>query len=171
VVAATRQDLRGMVDKGQFRDDLFYRLNQATLRLPALRERREDIPLLISHFIKRASEMHGKSVTSITPEAVRRLSSQQWPGNVRELRSVVDQMVVLADKPELDLEDLPDHVRGSTDIVLAGSPTTAGLTMEQLEKIHISNTLKLTGGNREKTAKMLGIGARTLYRKLREYGL
>ncbi|HON68332.1 MAG TPA: sigma-54 dependent transcriptional regulator, partial [Phycisphaerae bacterium] len=171
VVAATRQDLRAMVDKGQFRDDLFYRLNQATLRLPALRERREDIPLLISHFIKRASEVHGKSVTSITPEAVRRLSSQQWPGNIRELRSVIDQMVVLADKPELDIEDLPDHVRGSTEIVLAGSPTTAGLTMEQLEKIHISNTLKLTGGNREKTAKMLGIGARTLYRKLREYGL
>jgi len=171
VVAATRQDLRGMVEKGQFRDDLFYRLNQATLRLPALRDRREDIPLLVSHFIRRASQLHGKAVTAITPEAVRRLSSQQWPGNIRELRSVVDQMVVLADKPEVDVDDLPDHVRGSTDIVLAGNPTTAGLTMEQLEKMHIANTLKLTGGNREKTAKMLGIGARTLYRKLREYGL
>jgi len=84
---------------------------------------------------------------------------------------VVDQMVVLADHEELDVDDLPEQVRGSTEIVLAGSPTTAGLTMEQLEKLHIANTLKLTGGNREKTAKMLGIGARTLYRKLREYGL
>jgi len=171
VVAATRQDVRSMVEKGQFRDDLFYRLNQATLRLPSLRERREDIPLLVGRFIKLACETHGKMVTLISPEAVRRLSGQQWAGNIRELRSVVDQMVVLADKPELDVDDLPDQVRGSTDIVLAGSPTTAGLTMEQLERIHISNTLKLTGGNREKTAKMLGIGARTLYRKLREYGL
>jgi two-component system, NtrC family, response regulator HydG len=171
VVAATRQDIRGMVERGEFRDDLFYRLNQVMLRLPALRERREDIPLLVGSFIKQACETHDKTVTSISPEAIRRLTSQQWPGNVRELRSVIDQMVVLADKPELDLDDLPEQVRGSTDIVLAGSPTTAGLTMEQLEKIHISNTLKLTGGNREKTAKMLGIGARTLYRKLREYGL
>lgn len=171
VVAATRHDVRTMVDKGQFRDDLFYRLNQATLRLPALRERREDIPLLVHHFIKLGSQTHRKNVTGISPEAVRRLTGQQWPGNIRELRSVVDQMVVLADRPELDVDDLPDQVRGSTEIVLAGSPTTAGLTMEQLEKMHISNTLKLNGGNREKTAKMLGIGARTLYRKLREYGL
>jgi two-component system response regulator HydG len=171
VVAATRQDVRAMVDKGQFRDDLFYRLNGATLRMPPLRERREDIPLLVSHFIRLACETHNKQVTSISPEAVRRLTGQQWPGNIRELRSVIDQMVVLADKDELDLDDLPEQVRGVTDIVLAGSPTTAGLTMEQLEKMHISNTLKLTGGNREKTAKMLGIGARTLYRKLREYGL
>lgn len=171
VVAATRQDIRGMVDKGEFRDDLFYRLNQAAIRLPPLRERREDIPLLVSNFIRQACDTHSKTVASISPEAIRRMTSQSWPGNVRELRSAIDQMVVLAEKPELDVEDLPDQIRGSTEIVLAGSPTTAGLTMEQLEKMHISNTLKLTGGNREKTAKMLGIGARTLYRKLREYGL
>ena len=80
-------------------------------------------------------------------------------------------MVVLADGDPLDVEDLPEHIRGSTDIVLATGPSTAGLTMEQMERIHIANTLKLNGGNREKTAKMLGIGARTLYRKLREYEL
>ncbi|MBI4579874.1 MAG: sigma-54-dependent Fis family transcriptional regulator, partial [Planctomycetes bacterium] len=117
VVAATRQDVRAMVEKGQFRDDLFYRLNQVTLRLPSLRERREDIPLLISRFIRQACETHNKTVTAISPEAVRRLTSQHWPGNVRELRSVIDQMVVLADKLELNVEDLPEHVRGSTDIV------------------------------------------------------
>ncbi len=171
VVAATRKDLRRMVDKGEFRDDLFYRLNQVSLRLPPLRERREDIPLLIEHFIRLACQTHNKRVDTISPEAVRRLTGQQWAGNVRELRSVIDQMVVLAGKPVLDLEDLPESLRGSTEIVLAGGPSTAGLTMEQLEKIHIANTLKLTGGNRDKTAKMLGIGARTLYRKLREYGL
>ena len=171
IVAATRQDVRAMVEKGTFRDDLYYRLNQVTLRLPPLRERREDIPLLVQHFIERACELHGKKVTSIAPEAVRRLTAQPWPGNVRELRSVVEQMVVLAEGESLDVEDLPDSIRATTDIVPVTPFSTAGLTMEQLEKLHIASTLKLTGGNREKTAKMLGIGARTLYRKLREYGL
>ncbi len=171
IVAATRHDVRAMVDKGTFRDDLYYRLNQATLRLPPLRDRREDIPLLVQHFIERACELHGKKVTSITPEAVRRLAAQQWPGNIRELRSVVEQMVVLAESEVLDVDDLPDSIRATTDIVPVAAFSTAGLTMEQLEKLHIASTLKLTGGNREKTAKMLGIGARTLYRKLREYGL
>jgi len=171
VVAATRRDLRQMVEKGEFREDLFYRLNQATLRLPPLRERREDIPLLIDHFILQAAKTHGRQVESISHEAVRRLTGYQWPGNVRELRGVVEQMVVLAEHSRLEVEDLPEQVRGTTDIVLASNPSTAGLTMEQMERIHIANTLKLTGGNREKTAKLLGIGARTLYRKLREYGL
>jgi len=171
VIAATRRDLREMVDKGEFRDDLFYRLNQAAIRIPPLRERRDDIPLLIEHFLKEATEVHNKNVDTITPEAVRKLSNFRWPGNARELRSAIDQMVVLANGPQIDVDDLPEYIRGSTDIVLASAPSTAGLTMEQMEKIHIANTLKLTGGNREKTAKMLGIGARTLYRKLREYGL
>ncbi|MHC4442017.1 MAG: sigma-54 dependent transcriptional regulator [Planctomycetota bacterium] len=171
VLAATRRDIREMVEKGDFRDDLFYRLNQAMIRIPPLRERREDIPLLIEHFLKQAAELHDKKVDSITPETIRRLTAHRWPGNARELRSIIDQMVVLAEGKQLQLEDLPEQLRGSTDIVLASVPNTAGLTMEQMEKIHIANTLKLTGGNRDKTAKMLGIGARTLYRKLREYGL
>jgi len=171
VIAATRRDVRSMVESSEFRDDLFYRLNQAIIRIPPLRERREDIPLLIDHFFEQAVKLHEKNVEGISPEVIRRLTAHQWPGNARELRSVVDQMVVLADGPQLEVEDLPEQLRGSTDIVLAANPSTAGLTMEQMERIHIANTLKLTGGNREKTAKMLGIGARTLYRKLREYGL
>jgi len=171
VVAATRRDLRGMIDSGEFRDDLFYRLHQATIRLPALRERRDDIPLLIDYFLKEACRLHNKDVQSISPEAIRRLTAYSWPGNIRELRSVIDVMVVMADRPQLEVEDLPENIRGSTEIVLAGAAGTTGLTMEQMERIHIANTLKLTGGNREKTAKILGIGARTLYRKLREYGL
>jgi two-component system, NtrC family, response regulator HydG len=171
VVAATRRDIRDMVEKGEFRDDLFYRLNQATIRMPPLRERRDDIPLLIEHFLKEATEVHNKTIISMTPDAIRKLTAYQWPGNARELRSVVDQMIVLADKPRIDVEDLPEHIRGSTDIVVASGPSTAGLTMDQMERIHIVNTLKLNSGNREKTAKMLGIGSRTLYRKLHEYGL
>ncbi len=171
LIAATRKDIRDMVENGDFRDDLFYRLNQAMIRIPPLQERREDIPLLIDHFLKEATKLHEKHVKTITPEAVRRLTGYSWPGNARELKSVINQMVVLGDGSELGVDDLPEHLRGSTDIVLAPGPSTAGLTMEQMEKIHIANTLKLTGGNREKTAKMLGIGARTLYRKLREYEL
>jgi two-component system, NtrC family, response regulator HydG len=174
VVAATRRDIRAMVEAGDFRDDLFYRLNQAILRLPPLRERREDVPLLVDYFLREASIAHGRKVTGITPEAVRKLTGYNWPGNARQLRSVVEEMVVLAEpggSGQLDLDDLPTEIRGSTELVVAAGPNTAGLTMEQMERIHIANTLKMTGGNREKTAKMLGIGARTLYRKLREYQL
>lgn len=171
MVAATRRDLREMVEKGEFRDDLFYRLNQVCIRLPPLRERREDVPLLVEHFLRLATEAHGKKIESVAPEVIRKLAGHQWLGNARELRSVVEAMVVEADGPHLMPDDLPEHIRGSTEIVPAGLPNTAGLTMEQLESLHIANTLKLTGGNREKTARMLGIGARTLYRKLREYGL
>ncbi len=171
VVAATKRELAEMVAEGTFRDDLFYRLKQVMIRLPSLRERREDIPLLIDHFIAEANVRHGKSVRGITSEAIRRLSNHQWHGNVRELRSVIDSMVVLAEGEQLDVNDLPESVRGSTDIVLAGAMSTAGLSMNDMEKLHIMNTLKMTGGNREKAAKILGIGARTLYRKLKEYGL
>ncbi len=171
VVAATRRDIRAMVESGDFRDDLFYRLNQAIIRLPPLRERREDIPLLVETFLEEAAVAHDKQAVTIVPEAVRKLSGYSWPGNARQLRSIIEEMVVLTDSPQLDLDSLPPEIRGNTEMVLAGGPSTAGLTMEQMERIHISNTLKMTGGNREKTAKILGIGARTLYRKLREYEL
>ncbi len=171
VLAATHRDLKAMVDDATFRSDLYYRLNASTLRLPPLRERRDDIPLLIDYFLELANREHDKRVEVITPEAVRKLTSHQWAGNVRELKSVIDAMVVLAESDELDMDDLPEHIRGTTEIVLAGAPSLAGLTMDQMQKLHIAGTLKLTGGNREKAAKMLGIGARTLYRKLREYGL
>ncbi len=174
VIAATRRDVKTMVDAGEFRDDLFYRLNQAVIRLPPLRERREDIPLLIDQFLGEACEAHRKKPCTITADAIRKLSSYNWPGNARQLRSVIEQMVVLADGPVLDLADLPEDIRGTTELAVAapgGGLNTAGLTMEQMERLHIANTLKLAGGNREKTAKLLGIGARTLYRKLREYNL
>lgn len=171
VVAATKRELAEMINDGTFRDDLFYRLKQVMIRLPALREHREDIPLLVEHFIEEANVRHGKHVTGISSEALRRLTNHQWPGNVRELRSAIDSMVVLAENEKIDQDDLPDNLRGSTDIVLASGTSTAGMSMSDVEKLHIVSTLKLTGGNREKAAKILGIGARTLYRKLKEFGL
>ncbi len=171
LIAATNQDLREKVKEGSFREDLFYRLNQVTLRVPPLRSRREDIPLLIDHFIARANEEHGKHVEGITPEAVRRLANYHWEGNVRQLQNTISAMVVLAEDAMLDVGDIPDPIRGSTDIVPARQPVLAGRTLEEIERLAISETLKLTQGNRERAAKVLGIGARTLYRKLKEYGL
>jgi len=171
LIAATNQDLRQLVKENRFREDLYYRLNQVTLRVPPLRDRREDIPLLIDHFIKRANEEHGKHITGITPEAVRRLAGYHWEGNVRQLQNVLSAMVVLAEGPTLDVNDIPDPIRGSTDLVPAGQIKLIGRTLEEIERMAIVETLKLTQGNRERAAKVLGIGARTLYRKLKEYGL
>lgn len=171
-VAATHRDLWDMVKEGKFREDLLYRLHaQGAIRLPPLRERREDIPLLVQYFLKKANQENGTEVEGAAPEVMRKLTQYSWPGNVRELRNVVELMVLEAERPILEMSDLPDPVRGSTEIVPVGIPGLAGLSMADVEKLHILNTLKLTGGNREKAAKMLRIGARTLYRKLKEYDI
>ena len=171
-VAATNRDLSELVRAGDFREDLFYRLHaQSAIRIPPLRERREDIPVLVHRFIELANREQGTSVTRMAPDALRKLVNHHWPGNVRELRNVVERMCIEAESDVLEIADLPDSLKGSTDLVLAGPPDLAGMTMADVEKLHIMNTLRLFGGNRERTAKALGIGARTLYRKLREYGL
>lgn len=171
-VAATNHNLQNLVQAGTFREDLFYRLHaQGAIHLPPLRQRREDIPVLVQHFIQQANKENGTGFTGVSSEVMRKLVNHPWPGNVRELRNVVFRMCLEADGPMLQVDDLPESLRASTDIVLAGPPNLAGLTMADVEKLHIMNTLRMFGGNREKTAKALGIGARTLYRKLRDYGL
>ena len=171
VVAATNKDLKQLKDKGQFREDLYYRLAQVTLRIPPLRDRREDIPLLIHLFIKQANAELDRQVTDATPEAIRQLVNYKWEGNARQLRQVIFQMVLLADRQQLDVEDIPDEFRVGTEIVRSPQVPLAGMSLEELEKMAIQATLKRTDGNREQAAKILGIGARTLYRKLKEYGL
>ncbi len=172
IITATHRNLRDMVAEDKFRNDLLYRINAVTLRIPALRERRQDIPLLIDHFIRLANEEHGKNAKGITPETRRKLVQYHWQdNNVRELRNTLAGMIVLAESDTLDLQDLPQRIRGSSDIVPVGPAALTGLSMSDMEKLHIVNTLRLTDGNREKAAKVLGIGARTLYRKIKEYGL
>ena len=171
VVAATNKDLKQLKDKGQFREDLYYRLAQVTLRIPPLRDRREDIPLLIHLFIKQANAELDRQVTDATPEAIRQLVNYKWEGNARQLRQVIFQMVLLADRQQVDVEDIPDEFRVGTEIVRSPQVPLAGMSLEELEKMAIQATLKRTDGNREQAAKILGIGARTLYRKLKEYGL
>jgi len=171
-IAATHRDLREQIENGLFREDLFYRLHaQGAIHLPPLRQRREDIPILAHHFLEIANKENGRSVEGFSAEVMRRLTNHNWRGNVRELRSVVEQMVIETDRTTIELEDLPAALQATTDIVPAGGPTLAGLSMADVERLHILNTLKLTGGNREKAAKILKIGTRTLYRKLRDYGV
>jgi len=174
VIAATHQDLTEMIQQNKFREDLFYRLNQVQLAVPPLRSRREDIPLLADHFLEQANkERQASGLENLTmdSETLRKLTAFDWPGNVRQLQSVIGAMVVQADDPVITVDNLPDPIRGSTAIVPLAPSSYTGLSMADVEKIHIANTLKLTSGNREKAAKMLGIGARTLYRKLKEYDL
>ena len=171
-VAATNHDLSELVRQGKFREDLFYRLHaHSALRLPPLRTRREDIPVLVQHFIAQCNRENGTDFEGATAEVMRKLMNYQWPGNVRELRNVVQRMCLEAEGTTLDVRDLPEVLRPTTDIVPAGPPNLAGMSMADVERLHIMNTLRLFGGNREKTANALGIGARTLYRKLRDYGL
>jgi two-component system response regulator HydG len=162
-----------MVAEKQFREDLFFRIKGVTLTLPPLRERREDIPLLIHYFLQEFAEKYQKEVEGIAPAAQQMLMSYSWPGNVRQLRTAVENMVVLSSGKILGAETLPAEIQpaGTATEHLAGMDNLVGISIEQAEKELIRNTLKMVDGNREQAAKILRIGERTLYRKIREYGL
>jgi two-component system response regulator HydG len=173
IVAASNKNLRDLVKEGRFREDLFFRLAVVTVELPALRERSGDVPLLVDHFLGELAREHGRSVRGITPEARAALVRYPWPGNVRELRNVIESMVLLARGEVLDLADLPAEIleKGASPRGASGHYELAGRAVSEVERDLIVANLRLTGGNREQAAKILGIGERTLYRKLKEYGL
>ena len=181
-VSATNKDLRKAIADGKFREDLFFRIKGAEIVLPPLRERREDIPRIIRHAAARYATELGKPVPDVTDAALMRLAAYNWPGNVRQLLNVVQNMVVIAagaGDTTLDARHIPDDIvvadddaSENTDAPASGAQgSLAGTSLEQLEKRAIRETLRLTAGNREQAAKLLGIGERTLYRKLKEYGL
>ncbi len=175
LVSATNKDLEAAVKEGSFREDLYFRIKGAHVHLPPLRERRDDVPRIVRHAIARFAEEMNAPVPDITDAATMRLTSYHWPGNVRQLLSVVQNMVVTAvgrNESTLDLAHIPADITAENapdEAPAAG--TLAGASLEQIEKRAIRETLRLTAGNREKAAKMLGIGERTLYRKLKEYNL
>jgi two-component system response regulator HydG len=171
LIAATNVDLQKQVEAGEFREDLYYRLNQWVIRVPPLRERRTDIPLLAIHLVRRANQTHGVRCTGFTSEAMERLTQYAWPGNVRELANVIESAAVEVENREITLHDLPERILGPREIVPAASGGMVGLTMAEIERMMIERTLQATNGNREQAAKMLDIGTRTLYRKLKEYDL
>ncbi len=170
LIAATNRDLGEMVASGAFREDLFYRLNVVRVELPPLRQRREDVPLLVDSFIRAANQEHGKSVRGVTRAAMDLLAAHAWPGNVRELRNCVEGMVVLAgQRRTLDVGDLPLALRN------ARSPGSfslrIGSTLAEMERTAIVETLVASGHDKRRAALMLGIGLSTLYRKLHEYDI
>jgi two-component system response regulator HydG len=172
LVAATNRDLRGMVDEGLFREDLLFRLQVISVEVPPLRDRAGDIPLLIEHFINEFSVAHEKQIAGIDAEARAALVRYPWPGNVRELRNAVENMVVLSAGETLQLCDVPVYVAsGEGASSTTGGFELAGRTLQEVERELFAASLALFEGNREKTAKSLGIGERTLYRKIKEYGL
>ncbi|MFN0206086.1 MAG: sigma-54-dependent transcriptional regulator [Planctomycetota bacterium] len=221
LIAATNQSLREKVTEGKFREDLYFRLAVVQLHLPPLRERRNDIPILVDYFLAELRKRHNKKVKGLTPAALSLLSSYEWPGNVRQLRNVLESMIVTARGEWLDTNDVPPpiselrtaelrtadkktseaktseyatetHAAHDGDSIMMeresgepanvsdhswappdspGDPTLANRRMEDLEKQAIIENLTLYAGNREKVAQVLGIGERTLYRKLKEYGI
>ncbi|MBI2528335.1 MAG: sigma-54-dependent Fis family transcriptional regulator [Candidatus Rokubacteria bacterium] len=170
VIAATNRDLEGLVAEGAFRDDLFYRLNVVPLPVPPLRDRAEDIPVLLAHFLRVFAERWGKSVPEVTSDALALLCRYAWPGNVRELQHVTESMLVFSKGGPITAPDLPAAVRGDERTAEAGERAPSA-TLRELERQAIARTLLATGGNRRKTAEILGIGLKTLYRKIQEFAL
>jgi two-component system response regulator HydG len=172
-VSATNRDLGQMAKDGRFREDLYYRIRGAEIVIPPLRERREDIPLLVTYAVGKYAAELGRQRPDVPQPVMMRLVGYDWPGNVRELFNAVHRMVVTAQGPELSLRDVPDEIRSSDDAAdgQGSVGSLAGVGLDKLEKEAIRQTLAMTAGNREQAAQMLGIGERTLYRKLKEYGL
>lgn len=211
LVSATNRNLEEAVENGSFRRDLYHRLKVVTLRLPSLKERREDLPILLDHFMKIFMQKYDKTIKGVSTSARKRLLSYDWPGNVRQLKNVVESMVVVDFDGFLDVDDLPDeiidstptdfsepnrsnaeedgpallsdeiestqHSAGATNgVIVPPSPNIekslkpfVGLSLDTLERLFIQETLRATGGNREETAKLLGVGERTLYRRLKQF--
>ena len=172
VLAATNRDLEEEVERGTFRADLYYRLNVIPLTVPPLRERREDVPLLVRHFIQRLAEKRGLPMKGITRDAMELLCDYDWPGNVRELENVLERMVLLEERDSLDRESLPEKLLESPDrspkAFFEGKPRA---TLEELEKEYLLQVLESTGWQKKKASAILGINASTLYRKIQRYGL
>lgn len=171
LVSATNQNLEEMVAKGGFREDLFYRLCVVRIKTPALRQRQEDIPRLVDHFVNHYSEIHNRPITGLDRAARDFLKHHPWPGNVRELMNCLECMVVSAVRPQLTLEDIPEHLRRlSYPKDCLDSEKSDGM-LARSEKQLITDALQRTGMNKVAAAKMLGIGLRTLYRKIDKWGL
>jgi DNA-binding NtrC family response regulator len=182
IIAATHRDIGALVRAGKFREDLYYRLNVVTLHLPPLRERKQDIPLLMDHFLRELTERHGRGPVAVDPDAQHRLLSYDWPGNIRELQNVLERALVLAEQDVIGPEHLPAEVRPGGgpaeprapdpgDSAGVGPEPNALLSLEEIERRHVMRVLEATGGSREEASRILGISRRTLTRMVQRWGL
>jgi two-component system, NtrC family, response regulator HydG len=166
IVAATNRDLSDMVKDKRFREDLYYRLNVITVRVPPLREHPEDIRLLAQHYLRVYSAKNGRKLEAFSNEAIARLESYAWPGNVRELENLVERSVLLARKDRIDAEDLPEEVMGVKRPPRDAILELVGTPLADIEERLLDETLRITGGNKTQAAELLGIDVRTVARKL-----
>ena len=169
VLTATSRDIRKMVDAGTFREDLYYRLNVVSITLPPLRDRPDDVPILIEHFLNEISTQKHTAAKKVSPDVIRRFQSYRWPGNVRELRNTLESMMVLTEGDILTEVDLPERIAQSGHNSPSKIDLPTGLTMDELERLAITKALDSCQGNRTHAADRLGISVRTLQRKLRQY--
>ena len=169
IVAATNRDLEAEVKAGRFREDLFYRLNVIHIHVPPLKERKDDIPLLIASFVQRFAEENGKKIKGIESKARSALYKYDWPGNIRQLQNCIESAVVMCGGEEITLDDLPPSISQASSESQIMIPS--GITLAEAEKMLIQQNLAALKGNKSKTAEVLGIGRKTLHRKLADYGL
>jgi two-component system NtrC family response regulator len=173
VVAATHRDLEARVREGTFREDLWYRLNVVPLRMPALRERREDLPTLVEHFILKHCRRHGRPIPRLSPAALDRFERYDWPGNVRELENLLERLVVLTDADSISETDLPESLR--QDLPRFGGARVdlppEGIVLEQVERGLIEEALRRSQGNQTAAARFLGISRSTLIYRMQKFGL
>jgi DNA-binding NtrC family response regulator len=170
LVAATNKDLVSEVRTGRFREDLLYRLNVVRVELPPLRQRREDIPALAVHFLRRYAQESGKTITGIAPETMLLLEAYAWPGNVRELENVIERAVAMSSHAILLPHDLPSHIVPSSTAPLLEDAASLS-SLDELTRRHLVRVLAATGGNKKRTAEILGVDRRTLYRMLERYAM
>ncbi len=173
IISATNHELTELIEQKKFRQDLYFRIKGVNISLPVLRSRAEDIPALTEYFLKEAASETGSKVGGITEAALMILMNFDWPGNIRQLRNCIRTMVVMCDRDKLDVQDLPPEIYQRRQLAAGagGAAHLAGVSLNELEKQAIMDTLAKTKGNREKASKILGIGERTLYRKIKEYNL
>ena len=155
----------------KFREDLYFRIKGVSIRIPPLRERRDDIPLLVYYFLKKSSEKYGKEMDTVSHEAHQMLMNYNWPGNVRQLQRTIESAVVLSSGDIITPTDLPEEIRAGNADFGGSTSSLVGLNQKELERAATEQALTAANGNREQAAKMLGIGERTLYRRIKEYGL
>jgi len=171
IIAATNRDLEAAVAAGAFRSDLFYRLNVVPVRLPALRERPTDIPLLVEHFVAEFSAVYGVEPKRVTAEAMDRLVAYTWPGNIRELQNAIERAFALSAGPEITLADLPPSVTQPRPAGVGAAPSAGVVSLDEAERQAIAAAMHHSGGNKNEAARLLGIDRQRLYRKLHKYGL
>jgi DNA-binding NtrC family response regulator len=169
LIAATNSDLKQLIQKGEFREDLYFRINVVSVRIPPLRERREDIPLLTGHFLQLYNSRYG-TARELNRQARDVLLRYHWPGNVRELENAIERAVVTSAGTTIEPDDLPEEVRGAAAPVGGGETFPPGLTLDEVDRRYALAELERLGGNKTQLAKSLGIGLKTLYRKLEAWG-